>query len=68
MTFLVHVPNGLIHWDHHDYTDPAQMARLLKSHIAHMGHITVEPVEEGTVIQPHGGPHGGRPKASAAPH
>ena len=68
MKFIVDVPDGMIHWDHHDYTDPEQMARLLRSHIAHMGAITVTPVEKGTQADGAVQPHGGTPKASGLQH
>ena len=41
MQFLVDVPSGLVHYNDKDYVEPKEMARVLRSHIAHMGNINI---------------------------
>lgn len=46
MKFIMDVTDDKIHHDHRDYTDREIIARMLWSCVAHMGVITITPVDD----------------------
>ena len=47
MKFVIDIPNDMLSHDEKDWTNPEAMRRILRSHIAHLGHITIERMYEG---------------------
>ena len=48
MKFIIDVPNDMVHWDHGiQATKPEDIMRLMRSHLAHIGTVTIEPMIEG---------------------
>ena len=48
MKFIIDVPNDMVHWDHGlQATKPEDIMRLMRSHLAPIGTIIIEPLIEG---------------------
>jgi hypothetical protein len=46
MKFVIDIPADMISHEEKEYIDSESMIRILRSHIAHLGYITIEYMEE----------------------
>jgi len=45
--FVIDIPNDMLSWDEKEALTVDEIRRVLRSHIAHMGNVTIEPLLEG---------------------